>query len=404
MSPQEALATNLNQFIVQRGNLKSIIAGYPWFLDWGRDSLIFVRGMVAGGYKKEARSVLKLFGQFEKDGTIPNMIHGKNAGNRDTSDAPLWFFVSCEDLVTDDDSKEFLEEVWGERTIRDILLSIARALMNGTPNGIRMDPTSGLLFSPAHFTWMDTSYPAGSPREGYPIEIQALWYRALKFLSQIDTENLNQWLEYAQQVRSSITDLFFITEKGYYSDCLHATPGTSASAAHPDDALRPNQLLVLTLGALEDETIAASVLSACEELLVPGAIRSLADREVAYPLPVIHNGQPINNPLFPYKGRYKGDEDTRRKPAYHNGTAWTWLFPSYSEAWFGLYGEPGRKTALAWLGSGVELINRGCIGYVPEILDGDYPHTQRGCDAQAWGVSELLRVWTLLTSDRPIKL
>ena len=404
MRPQEALVTTLNQFIVQRGNLKSVIAGYPWFLDWGRDSLIFVRGMIAGGYKKEARSILKLFGQFEKDGTIPNMIHGNNAGNRDTSDAPLWFFVACEDLITADDSKEFLEEIWGERTIRDILFSIVQALINGTPNGIRMDPTSGLLFSPAHFTWMDTSYPAGTPREGYPIEIQALWYRALKFLSQIDIDDQNQWLEYAQQVRTSIADLFFLTGKGYFSDCLHATSGTSAQAAQPDDALRPNQLLVLTLDAIEDDMIAASVLSACEELLVPGAIRSLADREVAYPLPIIHNDQPVNNPQFPYQGRYKGDEDTRRKPAYHNGTAWTWMFPSYSEAWFGRYGDAGRETALAWLGSGVELINRGCIGHVPEILDGDYPHTQRGCDAQAWGVSELLRVWTLLTSERPITL
>jgi hypothetical protein len=109
MRPREALVSTLDQFIVRRGKLKTVIAGYPWFLDWGRDSLIFVRGMIAGGHKEEARSVLKLFGQFEKDGTIPNMIHGNNAGNRDTSDAPLWFFVACEDLVTDDNSEEFLE-------------------------------------------------------------------------------------------------------------------------------------------------------------------------------------------------------------------------------------------------------------------------------------------------------
>ncbi len=399
LSPIEALKSTLDQYIVRRGKLTSVIAGYPWFLDWGRDSLIVVRGMIAAGRKEEARAVLKLFGQFEKDGTIPNMIHGNNAGNRDTSDAPLWFFVACEDLVVDDGNEEFLENVWGGRKLRDILIAVAHALIKGTPNGIRMDPTSGLLFSPAHFTWMDTSYPAGTPREGYPIEIQALWFRALEFLARIDVVNHKQWYERALQVRSSITELFFMVDKGYFSDCLHAASGTSAGSAQPDDALRPNQLLALTLKAITDEKIADSVLAACEELLVPGAIRSLADREVTYPLEIIHNGQPVNTPHSPYQGRYVGDEDTRRKPAYHNGTAWTWMFPSFSEAWFRLYGEEGRQTALAWLGSGIQLINQGCIGHVPEILDGDFPHNQRGCDAQAWGASELLRVLTLLDPD-----
>jgi glycogen debranching enzyme len=189
-----------------------------------------------------------------------------------------------------------------------------------------------------------------------------------------------------------------MAEKGYFSDCLHAVSGKSADDAQPDDALRPNQLMVLTLKAIKDRTIAASVLAACEELLVPGAIRSLAARKVTFPLPIVHNGQTVNNPLYPYQGRYEGDEDTCRKPAYHNGTAWTWLFPSFCEAWFGLYGEAGRDTARAWLGSGIQLINQGCIGHVPEIMDGDFPHTYRGCDAQAWGVSELLRVWALLDS------
>ncbi len=399
VTPIKALRAALDHYIVRRGELKSVIAGYPWFLDWGRDSLIVVRGLIAADRREEARAVLKLFGQYEKNGTIPNMIHGNNAGNRDTSDAPLWFFVACEDLVLRDGNEAFLENLWDGRKIRDILHSIAQAMIIGTPNGIRMDPASGLIFSPAHFTWMDTSHPAGTPREGYPIEIQALWYRSLIFLAEIDAANRQQWQERALRVRSSIADLFFIDEKGYFSDCLHASPGTPALSAQPDDALRPNQLLVLTLNAIDSDTIASSVLAACEELLVPGAIRSLADREVAVPLAITHNGQPVNTPHHPYQGRYEGDEDTRRKPAYHNGTAWTWLFPSYSEAWFRSYGEAGRQTALAWLGSGIQLLNRGCIGHVPEILDGNFPHTQRGCDAQAWGVSELLRVWTLLTSS-----
>ena len=108
----------------------------------------------------------------------------------------------------------------------------------------------------------------------------------------------------------------------------------------------------------------------------------------------------INDPHRPYQGRYEGDEDTRRKPAYHNGTAWTWLFPSFCEAWAMTYGKESNKTALSWLTSSVHLIEHGCLGHIPEILDGDYPHTPRGCDAQAWGTSEHLRVWLKLESKR----
>jgi starch synthase (maltosyl-transferring) len=398
IKPIAAFKTALDQYVVRRGNLKSVIAGYPWFLDWGRDSLIVVRGLVAAGRRKAARAVLKQFGQFEKEGTIPNMIHGQDAGNRDTSDAPLWFFTACADLVADEGSEDFLDSTWGDRTIRAILVAMADSLTHGTPNGIRMDPASGLIFSPAHFTWMDTNYPAATPREGYPIEIQALWHRALEFLTQIDTTGRKRWQKLMRLVESSLVTLYYNEDRGYFSDCLHAVTGTAAQSAAPDDALRPNQLLVLTLGALTDRTIARSVLAACERLLVPGGIRSLADKEVARPIAVFHDGQLVNDPHHPYQGRYVGDEDSQRKPAYHNGTAWTWLFPSFCEAWAKVYGKDGCQTALAWLGSSIDLINKGCIGHVPEILDGDFPHTPRGCDAQAWAVSELLRVWLTLSN------
>jgi starch synthase (maltosyl-transferring) len=199
----------------------------------------------------------------------------------------------------------------------------------------------------------------------------------------------------AEQVRASISERFWL-DAGYLSDCLHATPGQSAKAATPDDALRPNQLLAITLGAVGDGKICRKILRACEELLVPGAIRSLADRPVKYQIPVSYDGKLLNDPNRPYWGTYTGDEDTRRKPAYHNGTAWTWPFPSFCEAWVQTYGDGSRETALSWLASSTELINSGCLGQVPEIVDGDFPHTQRGCDAQAWGVSELLRVWLKL--------
>jgi glycogen debranching enzyme len=206
--------------------------------------------------------------------------------------------------------------------------------------------------------------------------------------------------------------LFWQPELGYLSDCLHADPGQSATAATADDALRPNQLLAVTLEAIDNKQICRHILAACQSLLVPGAIRSLADQPVRHPIAVIHHGKPLNDPHRPYQGRYSGDEDTRRKPAYHNGTAWSWLFPSFCEAWVLAYGPPGADAARAWLTSAVDLASTGCLGHIPEIMDGDFPHTPRGCDAQAWGVSELLRVWKTIDprgisnflkgSDKPI--
>ena len=300
LEPIEDLTAALAHYVVRRGDFKTVIAGYPWFLDWGRDALIFTRGLIAAGKTAEALAVIKLFGQYEENGTLPNMIRGADAGNRDTSDAALWLFTACADLVRAGGEESFLDEPCGRRTLRRILVSLARALTAGTPNGIRMDPDSGLLFSPAHFTWMDTNYPAGTPREGYPVEIQALWIAALSFLTQIDAANPTaDWPQVRAKARASLLELFALRDAGYLSDCLHAGPGTPARRARPDDALRPNQLLALTLGAVDDAALARNILSACEELLVPGAIRSLADRPLKFPLPIVHQGKVINNPDRP---------------------------------------------------------------------------------------------------------
>ena len=400
ISVEQALRHALGQFVVNRGRLRSIIAGYPWFLDWGRDALIVSRGLIAAGRLSDARGVLRQFGQLEAGGTIPNMISGKTAANYDTSDAPLWFFVGCRDMMDAETSSSFIETRVGKRSIRDILFSIAAAYIEGTRNGIRMDPETGLVFSPAHFTWMDTNFPAGTAREGYPIEIQALWFHALTFLARIDPgEEKGPWRALSRQVQTSITDLYVSPDRKYLSDCLHAPAGKTALEAAADDYLRPNQLLAITLGAVTGHEPCRNILEACQELLVPGAIRSLADRPVNRPLPIVHNGTALNDPYNPYWGVYKGDEDTRRKPAYHNGTAWAWQMPGFCEAWVMTYGSGAAATAGSWLGSGVRLLSEGCLGQIPEILDGDAPHRQRGCDAQAWSVSELLRVWLLIRNQ-----
>ena len=394
LSLREAALSAMRQFVVRRGEGHTVIAGYPWFLDWGRDTLICLRGMIAAGLKEQSLSIVKQFARFEAQGTLPNMIRGGDASDRDTSDAPLWFVVACSDLLATEGARRYLDEPVGDRTLAEVIRSIVASYVRGTGNGIRMDPRSGLVFSPAHFTWMDTDDPAGTPRRGYPIEIQALWYAALRVLSGLEPDG--EWGEMAARVRQSIRDLYVLPGEAFLADCLHADSRTPAAEAVADDALRPNQLFAITLGAVDDPDLCGAVLSACEQLLVPGAIRSLADRRVTHPLPIRHGGRLLNDPLHPYWGRYRGDENTRRKPAYHNGTAWTWPFPSYCEALYRVYGEEARETALALLASSAEVINRGCLGQVPEIVDGNAPHALRGCGAQAWGVTELYRVLALL--------
>jgi predicted glycogen debranching enzyme len=400
LAPAKALRSALEHYIVRRGRLASVIAGYPWFLDWGRDTLIFVRGLVATGEFELAGTIIRQFARFEDRGTLPNMIRGDDARNRNTSDAPLWLFTACRDLI-DAGQDGLLETPCGHRSLREILIAMGHALGAGTANGIYMDASSGLLFSPSHFSWMDTNHPAGTPREGYPIEIQALWHAALALLAEIDPDvDGAGWSARAAQVRASVQQQFFLEDRGYLADALVGPPGCSASAAQVDDALRPNQLFALTLGLFSNPDIGRRILEACEQLLVPGGIRSLADNPVSLPLAIHHQGRQLGDPLNPYRGRYAGDEDTRRKPAYHNGTAWSWVFPSFCEAWWRVYGPAGKPAALAWLGSAAELMQSGCLGHIPEILDGDQPHTPRGCDAQAWSTSEVLRVWRLLTAAK----
>ena len=387
------------QFVVRRGAGKTVIAGYPWFLDWGRDSLICARGLLAAGMVEEVKQLLLTFAKFEKDGTLPNTIHGNDVSNRDTTDAPLWFAVVCEEL-----SKT--QNFYGERaddngrTVRDVLTSIADNYLRGTPNGIRMDADSALIWSPSHFTWMDTNFPAGTPREGYPVEIQALWIRLLRQLEQISPPNDQpKWRKLAERAAASFEKLFFLEGRDWFADVLMGGPRVIARDAVASDALRSNCLFAVSLGMVAGERAKRCVAAAQKYLVVPGALRSLAPLPVSAPLPIQSNsGFLLNDPSNPYWPHYEGDEDTRRKPAYHNGTGWTWTFPIFCEALARAWDCSPAAVAAAKssLGSMEKLLDTGCLGQIPELLEGDAPHAQRGCDAQAWGVTEALRVWKLL--------
>lgn len=398
---QLVLATHA--FVVRRDAGKTVIAGYPWFLDWGRDSLISARGLLAAGMFEEVKQLLITFGRFEQNGTLPNSIHGEDATNRDTSDASLWYGVVCEEAAAAL-GKELYDTVVDSsgsgRTMRDVLRSIAVGCMNGTPNGIRMDAESGLIWSPKHFTWMDTNFPAGTPRVGYPVEIQVLWVRLLRQLARLGLRASGEaWEKLADRAEASILEFFWLEERGYLGDLRIAESGQRASAGVLDDALRSNYLMAVSLGLLTGERARRCVDAALRYLVVPGALRSLAPLKVTPPLAIYGNdGRLLNHPPEPYWGRYEGDEDTRRKPAYHNGTAWTWTFPTFCEALAKAWDfQPAAVAAAkAYLGSMDALLRESCLGQLPEILDGDAPHEQRGCDAQAWGATEGLRVWKLL--------
>ena len=396
------------QFVVRRDEGKTVIAGYPWFLDWGRDSLICARGLLAAGMVDEVKQLLLMFARFEKDGTLPNTIHGSDVSNRDTSDAPLWFAVACGDLSGIQDSKSKKQNFFDTRvdengrTIRAVLTSIAENYAAGTPNGIRMDADSALIWSPGHFTWMDTNFPAGTPREGYPIGVEVLWIRLLRLLEKIsDPAGRKKWGDLAARAAASFEQLFWLEDKGWYADVLLAGPGVPARGTTPSDALRSNCLFSVSLGLVTGEHAKRCVAAVQKYLVVPGALRSLAPLPVSVPLPIERDGYLLNCPTEPYWPRYEGDEDTRRKPAYHNGTAWTWTFPPFCEAlaraWD--FSPAAVAAAKSYLGSAEKLLDEGCLGQLPELLDGDAPHTQRGCDAQAWSVTETLRVWKMLARE-----
>ncbi len=391
-------------YVVRRDSGKTVIAGYPWFLDWGRDSLICARGLLAGGLVAEVKQLLLTFARFEDRGTLPNTIHGNDVSNRDTSDAPLWFGMVCEMLAEHDPQFYQTPVDEAKRTVADVLRSIAKYYLAGTPNGIHADPDSALIWSPSHFTWMDTNYPAGTPREGYPVEIQALWIRLLRQVANISpAAEQKPWLDLADRAMVSLDKLFWLEGPGWFADVLLGGPRVIARDAVVGDALRSNCLFLVSLGLVTGERAKRCVAAAQKYLVVPGGLRTLAPLRVGTPLPIYGNdGRRLNDPDNPYWPRYEGDEDTRRKPAYHNGTAWTWTFPVFCEALAAAWDfAPEAVTAAkAYLSSSEGILDKGCIGQIPEILDGDAPHTQRGCDAQAWGVTESVRVWELLKSKK----
>ncbi|HCT86040.1 MAG TPA: hypothetical protein DF296_12690 [Candidatus Margulisbacteria bacterium] len=375
----QSLVIALDQFITKREEHKTVIAGYPWFIDWGRDTLLVLRGIIEAELLETSEDIIKEFAKFEENGTLPNIIHGKNAENRDTVDAQLVFAIAVNDYIKKTGNSSILEEVIDGkgRNIKDVIKSIAANYIAGTENGIHMDRETGLIWSPTHFTWMDTNHPAGTPREGYPVEIQVFWYHLLTFMTD---QGIHDYTDLATKVKNNFQELYW--NGTYLYDNIEATNDTSALNGKKDSAIRPNMLFAVLFGLIAGKKAESVITVTREQLIIPGFIRSLSENT-------------CSTPDFPYQGRYEGGEDEKRKLAYHNGTGWSWLYYTWIDAMIESKGmsKEALEDAHTYFEPLREQLNHGGIGSIAEVCDGDYPHTERGCNMQAWGISEALRVY-----------
>jgi predicted glycogen debranching enzyme len=356
---------------------RTIIAGYHWFTDWGRDTMISLEGLtLATGRTEEAGYILRTFAKYLKDGLIPNMFpEGKGEGLYHTADATLWFFHATKRYV----------EVSGDHDTLERMLPKFEQIINlherGTRFGIRVDPTDGLLVQGApgyQLTWMDAKVGdlVVTPRRGKAVEINALWYNALRLMEEwmderSDEEGAKRYRAHADRVRESFNARFWNDRSGALFDVVDGENGN-------DDAIRPNQLFAISLPhpVLDPQRWKAVVDVAHDQLLTPYGLRSLAP------------GHPD------YQPQYFGDLRARDL-AYHQGTVWPWLIGPFVDAWRRVYPERIQELRPIAVSLGQHLAS-SCIGTISEIFDAEPPYTPRGCCAQAWSVAEVQRLITLL--------
>jgi predicted glycogen debranching enzyme len=354
---------------------RTVIAGYHWFTDWGRDTMISLEGLaLCTGRHREAGYILRTIAHYVRDGLIPNMFpDGSSEGLYHTADATLWFFHAVHRFV----------RLTGNRATLRAMLPRLREIIDrhlvGTRFGIGADPADGLLVQGAEgyqLTWMDAKVDdwVVTPRRGKAVEINALWYNALCLLAtwleeEGDATEARHLMQCADRVRRSFNRRFWFADGGYLYDVVDGTPGGA------DPACRPNQLLAISLDhpVLDRERWSAVVEVARARLLTPVGLRSLAP------------GHPD------YKTGYAGDLRAR-DAAYHQGTVWAWLIGPFVDAWLRVYPDDqlGARACLEGL---VAHMDEYGVGTVAEIFDAVPPYTPRGCIAQAWSVAELLRCW-----------
>lgn len=354
--------------------VRTVIAGYHWFTDWGRDTMISLEGLtLTTGRATEAGWILRTFGHYIRCGLIPNMFpEGGREGLYHTADATLWFFHALERYVRATNDRETL------RALLPKLKDVADHHLRGTLFGIGVDPADGLLRQgQEHYqlTWMDAKVEdwVVTPRRGKAVEINALWYNALRLLAAWlgaahREDDARVYADHADRARASFNRRFWYREGGYLYDVVDGERGD-------DPACRPNQLFAIALDhpVLDRDRWKAVVEVAEARLLTPVGLRSLAP------------GHPE------YKSNYFGDLRAR-DAAYHQGTVWAWLIGPFIDAWLKVHPDD-RAGARRFLAGFDETLDAACIGSISEIFDAESPYTPRGCIAQAWSVAEVLRCW-----------
>jgi predicted glycogen debranching enzyme len=382
-----------DQFIVRRSRPDgtpagtTVIAGYPWFSDWGRDTMIALPGLaIATGRTRDAGSILRTFAEHVSEGMLPNRFPDSGeAPEYNTVDAALWYFHAIAAYLAASNDRALLRELYP--VLRDIVDWHRR----GTRHGIRVDPEDGLLFageSGVQLTWMDAKVGdwVVTPRIGKPVEINALWHYALTQLADWaralrDRSAAADYAEAAARAAASFAQRYWYPAGGYLYDVIDG-PGDRIDGAgrREDPSLRPNQIFAISLGSgLLDAARARAVVDVCaKELLTPVGLRSLAASDPRY------------------AGRYAGDP-RQRDASYHQGTVWSWLLGPYALAHHQVYGDTGH--ALALLEGLAAHLDEACVGSISEIMDGDAPHAPRGCFAQAWSVAETLRAYHSLSAQ-----
>ena len=353
---------------------RTVIAGYHWFTDWGRDTMISFEGLTLSTRRfAEARQILLTFASYVRDGLIPNLFpDGDTEGLYHTADATLWFFHAVSRYVGASGDTAFVGE------LLPTLVEIVDAHLRGTKFNIHVDPRDGLLVQGEEgyqLTWMDAKVDGWvvTPRRGKAVEINALWYNALRLLANWMGEAGSgdaaaRYEEHAERARRSFNQRFWFEEGGYLYDVVDGETGD-------DPACRPNQVFVISLDhPVLDQHRWAPVLNVIErELLTPVGLRSLSPRHPDY------------------KPTYFGDLRTR-DAAYHQGTVWGWLIGPFMDAWRKVH--PDRvDEAQRFLHRFNEHLAEAGVGSISEIFDADEPHAPRGCIAQAWSVAEVLRCY-----------
>jgi predicted glycogen debranching enzyme len=364
------------QFIVRRGNGHTVIAGYHWFTDWGRDTMISLPGLTLSiGRHQIAREILQIFAVNASQGMIPNRFgDGSGAPEWNTVDAALWMFEAARCYLEETDDWAFVK---GE--LYPVFQDMIAWHRRGTRYGIHMT-SDGLLSAGDGLTWMDARVngQAVTPRDGKAVEIQALWFNALSTLHGFAERCGDK--DYAEELaillaltKKSFLDQFWNDQAGCLFDVL--------KDGKCDGSIRPNQIFAISLPfALVEGAAAERVLAVVRDtLLTPRGLRTLSPGDPAY------------------RGRYGGD-GTARDAAYHQGTVWPWLAGPFWAAWLKVHSYSAESTLLAarWLEEFAPHLREAGIGQVSEVFSGDAPHEPGGCIAQAWSVAELLRLTRLL--------